>query len=179
MNDFMNYIETGQIDFSEGHLKLFDQSMVMFPTTTYLNLYRKCTALGEPGRKIIYDIGYEQIKAVFAVYEKNYNVSQMNADEFIKLFGPSVLICGWGNLNYAQLKYNIGEKIIVKLENNPFAIMYKKLFKHQKRGVDDFLLGLFSGGFSCIAGHKIIGKETKCIAKGDDICEFELELVAD
>ncbi|NTV23577.1 MAG: hypothetical protein HGA85_04340 [Nanoarchaeota archaeon] len=175
-NPFMSYIETGQIDFTEGHLKLFNQSMVMFPTTTYLNLYKKCAALGPKGKKMIYDIGYEQIKAVFSEFDKAYDIANMNADSFINLFAPTVLICGWGQIEFSQVKFKKGERCIVCVKDNPFALLYKRTSGLQKACVDDFLLGLYSGGFSCITGLKVKGEETKCIARGDSHCEFTIDL---
>ena len=176
-NPFMHYIETGQIDFSEGHLKLFDQSMVMFPTTTYVNFHKKLVALGEKGRRLIYDIGWEQIKAVFSVFEKQYKITEMDRERFTNLFAPTIKTCGWGDVKIEQMKFEKGEETIYVIANNPFAQLYKKIHGQQEKGVDDYLLGLFAGGTYSLCGKKVSAKETKCIAKGDQRCEFIVKII--
>lgn len=175
-NPFMHYIETGQIDFSEGHLKLFDQSMVMFPTTTYVNFHKKIVALPK-GRQLIYDVGWEQIKAVFSVFERDYKITEMDAERFTQLFSPTIKTCGWGDVRIEQMKLEKGEETVYKIEKNPFAIIYKKIYGIQKKGVDDYLLGLFAGGTYAISGKEVKGEETKCIAKGDPYCEFRVKII--
>ena len=176
-NPFMHYIETGQIDFSEGHLKLFDQSMVMFPTTTYVNFHKKCVGLGEKGRKLIYDVGWEQIKAVFSVFERDYKITEMDQERFISLFAPTIKTCGWGDVKIEQMKLEKGGNTIYIITNNPFAQIYKKIHGQQKQGVDDYLLGLLAGGTFAVSGKKVQGKEIKCMAKGDPYCEFRVKII--
>jgi len=170
-NPFMHYIESGQIDFSEGHLKLFNQSMVMFPTTTYINLHKKIVALPK-GKQLIYEIGWEQIKAVFSVFQRDFKITEMDTERFSQLFAPTIKTCGWGDVKIEQMKLRKGEKTIYIIKNNPFATLYKNIHGLQKQGVDDYLLGLFAGGTFTISGKKVKAKENKCIAKGDDYCEF-------
>ncbi|MHA1854387.1 MAG: hypothetical protein ACTSUF_12885 [Candidatus Heimdallarchaeaceae archaeon] len=175
-NPFMQYIETGQIDFSAGHLKLFNQSMVMFPTTTYVNFHKKCINLGEKGKKLIFDIGWEQVKTVFSKFDKDYKITKMDAERFTQLFAPTIKTCGWGDVRFEQIKLDKGQETIVIINNNPFAYIYKKILGIQKEGVDDYLLGLFAAGIYAISGKKVAAKETKCIAKGDKHCEFIIKI---
>ncbi len=46
----------------------------------------------------------------------------------------------------------------------------------KKRGVDAPIVGFMAGWLEESWGRKVDGRETKCIAKGDPFCEFELRV---
>ena len=56
---------------------------------------------------------------------------------------------------------------------NPFICeQYKKLFGSSKKPIDYYLAGLFAGASHEIIAGKVKCIETKCVAKGDEYCEF-------
>ena len=174
---FMNYLETGQIEITDGHIKLFNVDMSMMPASTYANLHKKVCDLGEKGRNTFYEVGKDQIKSVFSAFDQGYNVKIMDVETFMKLFAPSLNVAGWRKISFKNFDYDGKGETTITIKNNPYAKIYKEKFGLQKQGVDDYSRGLFAAGMVAVTGKKLsLCSETKCIAKGDDCCEFKIKL---
>jgi len=169
LNPFSHYLETGQLDFSTGHIKFFNVDMIMVPTSTMAHFYKSC---GENAKDIFYKVGFEQVKAAFAAYEKQFKVSQMSFETFQSLFPESLQLGGWGKIFFKNIDFDNIKKNLIVVEKNPFAQHYFKMFGKQQTGIDDYLRGVFAAGFFLISAIKVKCVETKCIAKGDEFCEF-------
>jgi predicted hydrocarbon binding protein len=74
---------------------------------------------------------------------------------------------GMAELVYIDEKNSTG-RIIVR--NSNFARGYKK----SDKPVCHILAGMFAAGGDVVFGRRMECRETKCVAKGDDHCEFEL-----
>ena len=81
---------------------------------------------------------------------------------------------GWGKFNVVKMD---DEDALVRVDNSPIAKYVLDKHGKQKHNVCSWILGEISGGYSYLIGKDTDGEETKCIAKGDDHCEFVLKPV--
>ena len=70
------------------------------------------------------------------------------------------------------LKFDTKEDIYIFSSPSTFAAQYKRVFGLQKEPVDFFVRGQLCGFIEYLVGKKLFCVETKCIAVGDDKCEF-------
>lgn len=73
---------------------------------------------------------------------------------------------------YSDIEISENNRIIIK--NSPDAHQFKKLYPQEKMMVDYYIAGVLAGSISEIIGKDIDIREIKCIANGDEVCEFEI-----
>ena len=110
----MHFIETGQIDFSSGHIKFFNVDMVMVPSATMAFIHHSCK-----NKDVFYQAGLNQVKTAFAAYEKQFKVSQIDQETFYNLFAPTLQLGGWGNVEFKEIDFSEVEKTIINVKDNP------------------------------------------------------------
>ena len=169
---FLHFVETGQINFSDGNIKFFGVDMIMIPTKSMAVLQNLMLEnYGSSSNKVMYEAGYDQVKTAFSAFDKQFNLKEMDFLTFKNIFSPTMQLGGWGDVDIVESDFKNGE-IRVIIRDNMFSTSYKKEFGKQKESVDHYLRGVFAAAASFISGEKCDCEEVSCIAKGDEYCEF-------
>jgi KaiC/GvpD/RAD55 family RecA-like ATPase/predicted hydrocarbon binding protein len=128
----------------------------------------------EKGYGMLYKCGEEVGEGVFEpIFEKlrvpRSELSPQGIANIADLYVRYVNLTGWGEFKYIRFD-ETRNRIYLRLWNSGIASQ-PQLSKYGKP-VDAFIAGGFAG---CLKPWgKAICKETSCIAKGDEFCEFEL-----
>lgn len=150
--------EKGEIFVSEYdiYLILFGADYFMADFYHHLSENFKKAAGG-----ILYNIGIEVGKEIVKTLKmgNDYEKKIGRVLGFLKFIG------------YSDISFISQNKIIVK--SSPDAIEFKKKY-NEKTKVCYYLAGIFSGVLSNLLEKNIDVEETKCIANGDEFCEFEI-----
>lgn len=116
-----------------------------------------------------------------------YELSKKSIEEELKHFKSKISIGGPASLNRVEEIYEVlgygkfkvvdldtkKKRSVVNIYNSPIAESYKKNNKKKSKKTQcDFIAGKISGVFSFIFNKKVEAKEVKCLAKGDDFCQF-------
>lgn len=140
------------------------------------------------GRSIIYSC-FEGIKEVFGpgtnvmLFQQGDKVGR----EMVKRVGK---FGGVKKRKALEMGLSIGQsfgwfryEIVEWDEEKPFFVIrfYDNfecsMVKGKKEPNSQFIRGIASGSLSELFEEKLLARETKCISKGDDYCEFEIERV--
>jgi predicted hydrocarbon binding protein len=127
------------------------------PKKTASILYNAGELQGQQGTKIITEkFGYAKtIMDKRKLFE--FNVGQGE-------------IVGMGAFKVAI--FDTDKNIFIITGDSTLAIEYSKFFGQQKEPIDHFLRGVMAGLMEVLIDKKMFCYETKCIAKGNTICEF-------
>ena len=122
-------------------------------------------AFGEVGETVLYHTGYETGKKVAESYKDNFEVNlRLSLGKLLALITQSM---GWGVLR--AVVWDVDERV--------FILRVRDLWECKLAGKSDkpnsqFYRGVLAGVFTSIFGREMVALETKCIAKGDEYCEF-------
>lgn len=77
-------------------------------------------------------------------------------------------------LGFGKYKWTLDfrKNYFVGTTRSPFAEEYMKMWGTQKAPVDHWFMGAWAGCAEAITKKKMVCVETRCIAKGNTICEF-------
>jgi predicted hydrocarbon binding protein len=161
--DIIDLLAHKQLKFEEGYITLFDQNGLMVPVSTLVEIQKNLEKVGK--ENLIY-IGAKKsgavwIREIFRLYKMNTIEEQANWGE--KTFTLA------GNGKMKVIKWNVKESsMIYRVYESAISKEYGK----SKHAVDQVPRGWFAGA-SCVFFNKNVDAiETKCLAKGDEFCEF-------
>lgn len=124
------------------------------------------SVLGSGGDVILYELGTEYGKGI-----AEYFMGVLGKDDLKRIYeyGLNVLAAtGWG----------IPELVGSKNEFPNMTIKLSSCFecdgRYSKYEVCSFMRGFLAGVFGTISEHNVHGEESKCLAKGDSYCQFQL-----
>jgi len=152
-----------QFRLEEGYITLFDQYGLMIPVITLVEIQKILEKNGK--ENILYygakRSGSEWIKRIFKLYKMDTIEDQVNWGE--KTFTLS------GNGKMKVVEWDIKKcKMIYRVYESAISKIYGKT----NHPVDQIPRGWFAGA-SCVFFNKDVDAvETKCLAMGDDFCEF-------
>jgi predicted hydrocarbon binding protein len=119
----------------------------------------------DAAREAMFAGGFQGGKLSAERYMKEFKLEAKDVLEFMCSMGTAL---GWGKMEWSWDR--MGDKIIVRVHNSPFARSYGS----SERGVCYLVEGVFAGiGEVIFGGAK--SEERKCVAKGDDFCEFVIQ----
>ena len=120
----------------------------------------------EVARMVFYNVGYQVGKEVYKIYFKGKEIS---LEEILKLLENILVGFGWG---YVETKLK-GNFIIIKINEYWECEAVKGEYKTSQ---GHLMRGILTGLFGLITRKEVKVEETKCIAKGDNYCQFEVNL---
>jgi len=164
------------------HLKGFDADVYHFPLTIgseraiIIPLNIPITIMKNLGtsidpttvQTIFWYAGHEVGSSIKTVYEKTF--AAKDVDSILALFETQLALLGWSLVEIVKLDEE-KRSITLRLFDNWECGMFKGSSKPQSH----LFRGLLEGFFSSLFGVEMEAKETKCIAKGDPYCEFEIK----
>ncbi|MDY6930886.1 MAG: 4-vinyl reductase [Halobacteriota archaeon] len=109
-------------------------------------------------------------------YNIGKRIGKMVAEECLKLHVANPIITsfeiieysGWGKIN---IDFDNG---IIRIYNSLISKYYIRHEGTSEDAVDDIIRGIIASIFEEIEGKECKVRETKCIAQGDEYCEFEV-----
>jgi|GEM_PF-371927 predicted hydrocarbon binding protein len=164
------------------HLKGFDADVYHFPLTIgseraiIIPLNIPITIMKNLGtsidptavQTIFWYAGHEVGSSIKTLYEKTF--AAKDVDSILALFETQLALLGWSLVEIVNLDEE-KRSITLRLFDNWECGMFKGSSKPQSH----LFRGLLEGFFSSLFGVEMEAKETKCIAKGDPYCEFEIK----
>lgn len=155
-----------QISFEEGKITMLNQPIIIAPLYLFVNFKKDLESKYsvEETDKIIYNASKETGIKYVNLLKKHFKMSKV---DMIKWAANSITLSGWGKVIVVKVDATACRSIL-QVTDSWFAREYGK----STRPVDVILQGFFAGGATEVFGKNVECKETKCISKGDRICEF-------
>ena len=148
---------------SEGKLELLGVRTCFTPTETYVQIQRSLEETGS--QYLIYQsakkAGYDWFKVMSEAYPG------MKQSEALKWGIDIVSLAGWGITELSKVDPE-QKKATFTIRNSSIAKIYGK----SESSVDHLFRGLVAGGVSFILKSELDCVESKCVAKGDTLCQF-------
>jgi hypothetical protein len=155
-----------QINFEEGRISLLNQPVMIVPVETFVTMTK--TLRADLGRTKADEIIYKATKLAAIKYlnvlKKSFSMSKV---DMIKWAANSLTLAGWGKITIIGVD---GEKN--RADIRVYDSSVAKGLGKDPEPTDIFLAGYFAGGETAVFGKDVDVKEIKCIAKGDQYCEF-------
>ena len=146
-------------------LTLAGKRAVILRRDLYEGLLRKLKSrMGTGYAALLYHTGYEIGCTVFDDYLKMAEGDLKRALLVGKWIFKHV---GLGEMEMGMIDLK-GKRAVIKVYNSSEC----ELFKGSKQPESHFIRGMIAGWLSRFFGERAYAKETKCIAKGDEYCEF-------
>jgi predicted hydrocarbon binding protein len=154
-----------QVKFERGQIFLFGQPDLLIPARGFLKIQKELVKSGK--ENLIYESGKESGYDWFEGMSKN---RKMKVTDVANWGSDLVTLSGWGIAELKKIKQS--EKYMeFNLINSTIAKNYGK----SNEPVCHMFRGLVAGAAEFTFKCKIDAVETKCIAKGDSICEFIIQ----
>jgi predicted hydrocarbon binding protein len=120
----------------------------------------------EAGSNLLYHLGYGVGEETRRIYSDPRSITSV--EDGIMLIRVLTRGSGWADL----FEYEVSERRII--------LRFKELWEceihkdKEERPVGSYMRGILTGYFQKLLKRPITTKETKCIAKGDPYCEFQI-----
>jgi len=149
-------------------LVLGDERIVIFRKSIYEGFIAGIKKqFGTAGEAFLYYAGFDVGQRAYKYYsEIAFTSDPKELEEIASALGATM---GWATLEVAE--FSIEKKMArIRFYNN----FECELVKESKEPYSHFLRGVIAGFFNGLFGQGALVKETKCIAKGDNYCEFKV-----
>jgi predicted hydrocarbon binding protein len=173
-NFFLKLLETGNIRIEDGRIMIFNAHNILFPVRSFLKIRELLLKrLGKDGDAILKEVGKYQISQALSRYSKLFKVEQLTKEKVMDL-GLKIIsdLLGMGVYNVA---YDGNKGMIITTRNNPIALEYKIIYGTSKEPIDYYICGIWEQVYYSFFNKKMKCIETKCLACGDKICQFEIK----
>ncbi|MFH1256692.1 MAG: 4-vinyl reductase [Candidatus Diapherotrites archaeon] len=152
----------GQLNFDKGKIELLKQPVAILPVDFIVEVQKQ---LEKEGRENL--IYYSMRDATISWFNSLYDYFKISREDVVKWGLDIVTAAGWGITKIDKIDSK--EKIVIfTLEDSTFANRYGK----SRLAIDHFARACTAGGGALILNADVEAIETKCIAKGDKLCEF-------
>lgn len=170
---FKKAVLNNLVNWKNGELTVIGVPGFITPTFTHIELIHSLKEKYKGTKNILYRVGERQTILAVEYAMKKFGFKKSKIQITNSILEQSALL-GLGNLKIVKANFKTGYATF-KNGNNPLAKHYKFLKGIQKKGVDDYLSGAMAGVMKVLSGKLVKSEETKCIAKGDSCCIFEVK----
>lgn len=159
-----NVKETAAWERHNGEFSVINVPAVIISIDTFVNFQKNAERiLGYDGAAVLlYETGKKAGEKWINRFSKEW---KLNDHMFIEAVQNFYAELGWGKFD---IKENNGKELIIRVENSFIARGYGE----SDAAVCHFLRGYNAGLAEVLKGKYLEACETKCVAKGDDCCEF-------
>ncbi len=162
---FKKLLMAGQIKFEEGNIAFLNERVVITTAELFVSLMDKFKNNERTCLDFYLASKHSHVKGFSEAVSKRYKLKQMELAKWLINTGGA---CGWGKMRFTA-EDNQNKMFIIEVRDG----ISKNL--KSNTAIDHFLRGQIAGGafvsfnidFDCI--------ERKCIAAGDDCCEFVIK----
>jgi len=140
---------------------------VIFTEISYTGIFKGLRDnFGQGGALFLYHMGRTVGENVFLNHQKI--AKSHSYKKIAKVAETMAFIMGWGRVSIYINKKKKKARVII------FDNFECELFRGSYKPQSYFMKGVISGWFSKLFESEVIVNETKCIAMGDDYCEFKV-----
>jgi len=159
--------ETAEWERSKGEFSVIEVPAVIVSIETFVNLQKDAEKiLGSDGASVLlYETGKKAGLRWINRFSKEWGLKDKMFIEAVQNFYAEL---GWGKF---RVEENNRNELVIRVENSFIARGYGK----SETAVCHFLRGYNAGLAEVIKGKEIDAEEVRCIAKGDDCCEFVMK----
>lgn len=174
-NVYRIYLDQSKIDFQKGQLKLGDLPIIWARAELLYDMYLELKkVVGESANPLMRKMGKPYGRNFFRTLAKAFITTHGRTDEqgILSFLAAENAVIGWGRISIEKE----GENWVVTCKNGfPVAQTFRSKRMFSTVPVDSYFLGYFEGFVSELEGEVFIGRETKCLALGDDHCKMVFE----
>jgi len=163
-NSILNALE---YDAASGALSYKDVRYLIIRPETLVGLQKaieKHSAMA--ARDAFFQGGYQGGYLSAKKYKEIQNLSDNETIRFMMKMGSEI---GWGHFKLDDYDF-AQKKMQIRVENSPFAAAYGD----SGAGVCHLIRGVLGGLATFLFSRNCIVSETRCLAKGDEHCEFQV-----
>jgi len=160
------------ISWKNGEFFLWNIPGMIFPIHSIIDIVNSIKRkYGHESNHLLYEIGERQ--TVIAI---DYMIKRFGFKREIDVIN-SVLqqssVLGYGD--FKVIKLNLENcNALIESPNNPFAKQHRLINGVVSEPIDYYFSGTIAGMAEAVTGKTLASVETKCIAKGDPCCLFEV-----
>ncbi|RLG54585.1 MAG: hypothetical protein DRN95_08605 [Candidatus Hydrothermarchaeota archaeon] len=159
-------LTTRQASFTEDEIEIFDLNFTMQPLLSLVEFQEEIK-----DKKLMERLGYLISNAIITHFKRRFAIEEKKIGNlWTKLFN----ISGIGRVEVVDVTE---KRTVLKLARNNFARLYVEKYGIQKQPVCFLITGMFKNFIEKTSGKKVEVKETSCIASGNKVCTFEVEVV--
>ena len=149
-----------------------EQRAILFPLMLLRNLFEEIEKILTPSgfAAVFYNAGKKSGENYVRYYKEKFGLK--SKEELIKALIMGTSAVGWGKVDTHILDLNTLTGNI-KIRQNIEAVLREK---KATQPVCHWTRGFISGYLTALTGVDIEILETKCLAKGDEYCEFEVKV---
>lgn len=163
-NSILNALE---YDAASGALKYKDVRYLIIRPETLAGLQKAIEKHSEQvARDAFFQGGY---RGGYLSAKKYKEIQNLSDDEIMRFMMQMAAEIGWGHFELEDCDFE-QKKMRVRVENSPFAAAYGD----SGEGVCHLIGGVLGGLATFVFAQDCKVSETKCIAKGDAYCEFQV-----
>jgi predicted hydrocarbon binding protein len=157
-----------EYDADEGRITFNDVRYVVIRPDTVVDFQKAAEAeLGERVAELMMAGGYTGGSRSSRTYKEVFNYSNEEIVAFMCKMGGEI---GWGNFEVEKLDPE-DKELIVTVRDSAFAEAYGP----SEESVCHMIRGVMAGMAAGIFGTEVTSEETRCQAKGDELCRFVLK----
>lgn len=151
-----------QLVFEEGRMSLFKRPISIIPSDFIVELQKELEKNNL--ENVIYSVAKIVGKRWFNSMDQDYGLKIKD----VMKWGPDIIsLAGWGKV-IVRTKKDSEKSLLVTLEKSVNSQLYGK----SEKPIDHLFRGLVCGAWCYVYGEDLDAVETKCLSKGDKICEF-------
>lgn len=164
---FKDVKETAAWERDNGGFSVINVPAVIISIETFVNFQKNAERiLGCDGAAVLlYETGKKSGEKWINRFSKEWG---LNDGRFIEAVQNFYAELGWGKFDISE---NNGKELIITVENSFIARGYGK----SDAAVCHFLRGYNAGLAEVLKNQNLEACETRCVAKGDDCCEFVMK----
>lgn len=155
-----------------GYLKSYGFNLSLFYEKTFVNMLNELRAKwGSGGEALTYYLGYEYGVLSFLRLQRLSGMLNLKLKRRELYDLTTRILCTYsGDVNLVKFD-EAGAKVLLRVYNLFECTPFKG---KQNRENSQFYRGAISGLSSKAFGLDMVAREVKCVAKGDEYCEFEV-----
>ncbi len=158
-------LEQAEYNEEKGEIRIAGADWILMRSATFRDLIKEMERILESGAVVIW---LEAGRRAGKEFARTFLSEGMEPEEVPKLLEEFFTQGGWGNI---QVKVNYTKKeAVVRIENSATARQAKA-----KEPICHFIRGYIAGICDAVFDTYTVCVETKCIAKGDAFCEFQIK----
>ncbi len=120
---------------------------------------------------LLYHMGFGIGEYIYNYYIKTKGYTFRNIDKIMEMVNAILVSYGWGKVSNFSLG---GNRIIIDVEDLWECEIQKE---NGDATGSNYFRGILAGFFQRVYEKNVEVKETLCIAKGDDFCQFEVHIL--
>lgn len=164
---FKEVKETAAWERDNGGFSVINVPAVILSIETFVNFQKNAERiLGYDGAAVLlYETGKKAGEKWINRFSKEWGLNDKRFIEAVQNFYAEL---GWGKFD---IKENNGKELIIRVDNSFIARGYGK----SEDAVCHFLRGYNAGLAEVLKRQDLEACETRCVAKGDECCEFVMK----